>query len=116
MSTFFGIDLGTSNCAVAQVGEHGDAQLVPIAQVANSHSIESASLLPSVLFFPLESEAAGIPSVPGHSLAAGAFPGRFAREKGTQQPDRVITSAKSWLCHPHVDRARPTASLGEASP
>ena len=29
--------------------------------------------------------------------------GQFAREHGTMVPDRLITSAKSWLSNPHVD-------------
>jgi molecular chaperone DnaK (HSP70) len=29
--------------------------------------------------------------------------GRFARDHGTLVPDRLVTSAKSWLSNPHVD-------------
>ncbi len=33
--------------------------------------------------------------------------GTFARERASLAPDRVVTSAKSWLCNPHVDRRAP---------
>ena len=33
--------------------------------------------------------------------------GVYARERGALAPDRVVTSAKSWLCNPHVDRYAP---------
>ena len=29
--------------------------------------------------------------------------GQFAREQGTLVPDRLVTSAKSWLSNPHID-------------
>jgi hypothetical protein len=33
--------------------------------------------------------------------------GFFARDQGTLVPGRLINSAKSWLCHPGVDRTAP---------
>src|SRR5581483_10470798 len=33
--------------------------------------------------------------------------GEFARNQGSRVPGRLVTSAKSWLCHPGVDRSAP---------
>ena len=33
--------------------------------------------------------------------------GEFARAFGSQVPTRLVASAKSWLCHPGVDRKAP---------
>ena len=32
-----------------------------------------------------------------------SFVGQFAREHGALVPDRLVTSAKSWLSNPHID-------------
>jgi molecular chaperone DnaK (HSP70) len=33
--------------------------------------------------------------------------GELARSRGAQTPIRLVSSAKSWLCHPGVDRTAP---------
>ncbi len=47
----------------------------------------------------------------GTSLRSEPVPffivGFFARDQGTLAPGRLINSAKSWLCHPGVDRTAP---------
>lgn len=104
---YFGIDLGTSNCAVAAVAAEGKPAIVPIPQAVGTGSIEAQPLLPSVIFLAAESEFETIPELPGQSLPPGVTIGALARSKGSQQPDRIISSAKSWLCHAHVDRRGP---------
>jgi molecular chaperone DnaK (HSP70) len=42
----------------------------------------------------------GLPWSENASFAVG----RFAREHGAKVPDRLVVSAKSWLCHDGVDR------------
>ena len=39
-----------------------------------------------------------------HAERDGYFVGHFARDHGTLVPGRMISSAKSWLCHAGVDR------------
>ena len=41
------------------------------------------------------------------SKDAGYAVGKFARERGATTPTRLVSSAKSWLCHPGVDRTAP---------
>jgi molecular chaperone DnaK (HSP70) len=94
MSDFIGIDLGTSNCAIARVGDTGHPENLPITQAITANSEGEKSLLPSAIYLPAEGE---LPS-------SRQILGVFARERGALQPDRLIVSAKSWLCHPHADR------------
>jgi hypothetical protein len=64
---------------------------------------EAKPLLPSFLYLPHESEL---------TEAERACParrqdfitGEFARSRGAATPIRLVSSAKSWLCHPGVDR------------
>ncbi|MFO0875938.1 MAG: Hsp70 family protein [Gemmataceae bacterium] len=108
-----GIDLGTTNCAVAYVdtaaGEP-DAQhptILPIPQVVQLGAVEDRPLLPSFLYLPRPDE------VPRGSLRLpwaaerDSCVGEYARKVGTQVESRLVSSAKSWLCHPGVDRKAP---------
>jgi len=96
MSDFIGIDLGTSNCAIARVGDSGHPENLPITQAIAANGVGEKSLLPSAIYLPAEGEFP--------ESSARQFLGLFARERGALQPDRLIVSAKSWLCHPHTDR------------
>jgi molecular chaperone DnaK (HSP70) len=96
MSDFIGIDLGTSNCAIARVGDTGHPENLPITQAITASSEGEKSLLPSAIYLPAEGE---FPESSSRQIL-----GVFARERGALQPDRLIVSAKSWLCHPHADR------------
>jgi molecular chaperone DnaK (HSP70) len=96
MIDFIGIDLGTSNCAIARVGDTGHPENLPITQAITASSEGEKSLLPSAIYLPAEGE---FPESSSRQIL-----GNFARERGALQPDRLIVSAKSWLCHPHADR------------
>lgn len=104
-ATFFGIDLGTSNCAVAQAAEAGAPELLPVPQVVAASGLGEKPLLPSAVYLPADGEFPdGLPSLPGENARRDWFLGSHARERGALQPDRLILSAKSWLCHHQVDR------------
>ena len=116
MDTFFGIDLGTSNCAIASAGEDGAPDILPLTQVVTPNGIGEKSLLPSAIYIPAEGEfPEGGPSLPWNKEAQKWFAGIFARDRGALQPDRLIVSAKSWLCHPHADRRGPILPWGSAT-
>jgi hypothetical protein len=111
-----GIDLGTSNCAVAfaRVNEGADLTVsdFPIPQLQRPGQVAPQALLPSCLYVPGEHElAAGSTGLPW-----GASPplivGEFARWQGSRVPGRLVASAKSWLCHPGVDRTAPILPWG----
>ena len=105
-----GIDLGTTNTALAYVdtgvGEGKDPVLVqfPVPQVVQQGTVEPRPLLPSFLYLPGKGEQpAGslkLPWAKDRDFAAG----EFARNFGSQVPTRLVASAKSWLSHTGVDR------------
>ena len=105
-----GIDLGTTHSALAYVdiaasdGEATAHGLLPIPQLSAPGAVESTPLLPSFLYLPHADElAAGelaLPWAPDNPHAVG----ELARSRGATTPIRLVSSAKSWLCHPGVDR------------
>jgi molecular chaperone DnaK (HSP70) len=105
-----GIDLGTTNSALAYVdtgvGEGEDVVVVqfPVPQVVQPGAVEPRTLLPSFLYLPGPNELpAGSLKLPWAADRDYAV-GEFARNFGSQVPTRLVASAKSWLCHPGVDR------------
>ena len=88
-----GIDLGTTNSALAYVRSAGDTADYPeidnlwIPQTVAPGQIESRRTLPSFLF-----------------LGDQTYVGAFAREQGALVPTKSVHSAKSWLSNPEVDR------------
>jgi hypothetical protein len=115
-----GIDLGTTNSAVAYIdtrkypaGGAGIIQPFAIPQLIAEHEIAERQGLPSFLYLS-----------PGHELPAGSLHlpwaedrdfavGEFARIQGAKVPGRLISSAKSWLCHSGVDRKAPILPWGD---
>ncbi len=105
-----GIDLGTTHCALSFVdieasdGENTVYGVLDIPQLTAPGSVEGGALLPSFLYLPHESELAeGDLHLPWSSTQDFAV-GEFARARGALTPIRLVSSAKSWLCHPGVDR------------
>lgn len=105
-----GIDLGTSNsCLSLCEVETGRTRGIDITQVLGPGVIGEKPLLPSALYIPASGEYAdGSFALPWEDAAsASSVVGTFARERAALVPDRLVTSAKSWLCNPHVDRRAP---------
>src|SRR3954451_18319230 len=98
-----GIDLGTTNCALAYfdtgAGDEPALQHLLIPQVVQPGVVEERPLLPSFLYLPGPGEQpAGSMDLPWASkrdYCVGEFAGVF----GSQVPTRLVPSAKSWLCH-----------------
>lgn len=103
-----GIDLGTSNSALAVSDIEGDqAEIVEIIQIVGPNQIGEKPTLPSAIYIPHPEEfPEGFP-LPWESAAqretGDLLIGAFARDHGALVPDRLITSAKSWLSNPHID-------------
>ena len=108
-----GIDLGTTHCALSFVdkaasdGEKVVQSVLDIPQLTAPGSVEAQPLLPSFLYLPHDSEL-----TPADKALPGAAPqddvvGELARSRGAATPIRLVSSAKSWLCHPGVDRRSP---------
>ncbi|MCP3022156.1 Hsp70 family protein [Cupriavidus basilensis] len=105
-----GIDLGTTHCALSYVdltasdGEKTTQGVLPITQLTAPGAIEDCDLLPSFLYLPHASELApGDLALPWNAARDFAV-GELARSRGAATPIRLVSSAKSWLCHPGVDR------------
>jgi molecular chaperone DnaK (HSP70) len=105
-----GIDLGTTNSVVAYIDTHDIAdggspiRVFPVPQLVAHGEVRTLPTLPSFLYFPTRDE-----------LLAGAVcatwdedppmvTGVHAREQGALVPSRQVSSAKSWLSYPGVDR------------
>ena len=108
-----GIDLGTTHCALAYVdisasdGEATSHGVLDIPQLTGPGAVESLPLLPSFLYLPHADElAAGDLTLPWSAEQTNAV-GEMARARGAQTPIRLVSSAKSWLCHAGVDRRGP---------
>ena len=101
-----GIDLGTTNCAMAFEaldGEPSHSEVFLIPQWETPTRFSEAATLPSFLYLPQEYE---------QMLRQGTrrqewVPGRIARKQAAESPGRVVHSAKSWLCHHAADRDAP---------
>jgi DNA-K related protein/Hsp70 protein len=103
-----GIDLGTTNCAVAFVDTQRKppaVELFRVEQWVDFGTQEKRELLPSFHYQPTRQEIASL------TTSVDADPptvvGGLARDRGLQLPGRQISSAKSWLCHDGVDRHAP---------
>jgi hypothetical protein len=108
-----GIDLGTTHCALAYVesatceGEDIVPKQMLIPQLTAPGSLEERAVLPSFLYLPHVDEFNhGDLSLPWPTHP-GRIAGELARRQGTTTPIRLVSSAKSWLCHPDVDRKAP---------
>ena len=96
-----GIDLGTTNSAVCYVDTHERPWLVrvlEIPQLVAPGQIEARDTLPSFHFQPLPADSRS-PTTESRYIV-----GFMARDYGSATPGRLISSAKSWLCHTGVDR------------
>lgn len=106
-----GIDLGTTNCALAyaDTGEAKEDVPAPIRtlmvpQIVGVGDVSERKGLPSFLYLPAEKEfAPGALDLPWKKKSDQVV-GVFAREHGAKVPGRMVGSAKSWLSHAGVDR------------
>ncbi|MFO0617018.1 MAG: Hsp70 family protein [Polyangiaceae bacterium] len=106
-----GIDLGTSNTVVAYADLRDPrVELFEIEQRSSRSETASSELFPSVAFGALEGDVADA-TLPGE--AEGWVLGAYARKRGVEVPSRLVTSAKSWLCHPTVDKVAPILPWGQ---
>jgi hypothetical protein len=105
-----GIDLGTTNSAVARFDtaapeEEARITVEAVPQLTNPNEVEERTLLPSFLYVPGELDfpkgALALPWEREPQVIAG----ELARKRGAENPSRLIASAKSWLSYAAVDRA-----------
>jgi molecular chaperone DnaK (HSP70) len=116
MKYVIGIDLGTTNSALAYSELKPDAdpfdtpevRLMEIPQLVNPGEVRDEPLLSSSLYIPGPSDfptgSLTLPWDPSPEFVAG----RLAQKRGVENAGRLVASAKSWLSHSGVDR---TASI-----
>jgi len=103
-----GIDLGTSNSAIAVCDLDSDqTRIVEVAQIVGQTQIGEGPTLASALYLSHPAEFPGGLAMPWAEAGDTAIIGQFARDHGALVPDRLITSAKSWLSNPHIDPRQP---------
>ena len=108
-----GIDLGTTHTVVAYGPSDGSSppRIFEIDQLVAPGEVEARPLLHSLRYHPsadeLPESARALPwgETPPFPGSEGAYVvGELARTLGAKVPGRLVTSAKSWLSHPSVDR------------
>ena len=106
-----GIDLGTTHSALSWVdleasdGEKTAHGVLPVPQLTAPGTVEALPLLPSFLYLPHPDELApGELALPWSTEGETTIAGEMARSRGATTPIRLVSSAKSWLSHPSVDR------------
>lgn len=104
-----GIDLGTTNCALACAKARPDdgqvlAEVSPILQLTAPGAVEERPLLPSFLYLPHCDELSPADSRLPWTGERQYIVGELARARGASTSIRLVSSAKSWLCHQGIDR------------
>lgn len=108
-----GIDLGTTNSIVAYTEaaapDEGlpEIKILDIPQIVGSGVVENRSILPSFIFQPAANEMTdgrlALPWNAGNQRIVG----EYARQRGAEVPQRLISSGKSWLSNTMIDRNQP---------
>ena len=113
-----GIDLGTTNSLLAYAPldqDQPEIRVLPIEQVVAPNQIEARDSLPSFLYLPDETEiASGALSMPDGSPRDPVV-GTYARHISSEQPERTVAAAKSWLSYARVDRKAAILPWGAGS-
>jgi molecular chaperone DnaK (HSP70) len=114
-----GIDLGTTNTAVAtaHVDAAGGASRVEVGRVPQlvaPAELAERSQLPSFVYLAGEHELPAAATALPWDPSSREVVGELARSQGARVPARMIASAKSWLCHPAVDRQAAILPWGQA--
>jgi hypothetical protein len=111
-----GIDLGTTNSAMACADLTGEdaIEILAIPQLVNAGEVSDGSLLPSFLYvagefdFPADSLRLPWPD----DAAPRWVVGELARKRGSENPSRLVASAKSWLSYAGASRTSPILPWG----
>ena len=108
-----GIDLGTTHCVLSYADltnieqDEFSQQVMPIPQLNAPGTVEENLQLPSFIYQAHETELAeGAIALPWTSKPKHLV-GEIARNLGSKTPIRLVSSAKSWLCHSGVDCKAP---------
>ncbi|MGZ4981041.1 MAG: Hsp70 family protein [Methylobacter sp.] len=108
-----GIDLGTTHCVLSYADldniddEEFSPEVLAIPQLTSPGSVEEKHQLPSFLYLAHEAELAEDSTSLPWTAKPDYLVGEIARNLGSKTPIRMVSSAKSWLCHAGVDCKEP---------
>jgi len=111
-----GIDLGTTNSAVAFVDTKAAdprVRVFEVPQLVAPGEVAPRTQLPSFIYMASDIDLAAHETALPWNREARMVVGELARNQGARMASRMISSAKSWLCHPGVDRSAPILPWGE---
>jgi len=83
-----------------------------VPQLTGPGEFSLAPVLPSFLYIPGAYDVSKAALKHPWKKENDLFAGVFAREHGAQVPSRLVSSAKSWLCHSRADREAPILPWG----
>ena len=102
-----GIDLGTTNSVVSYFEneiENPEINLLKIKQNIEPGVVEEKEVLPSFLYYPLQSELDADLTEKFAWQKNNWIAGAYARDRGVEVPGNFVSSAKSWLCQNNMNR------------
>jgi molecular chaperone DnaK (HSP70) len=104
-----GIDLGTTHCAVASAPlQRPTVRVLDVPQLVAPGEVAARALLPSFMYLPTQAElSAAELALPWAPEGSPQVVGELARRLGAKVPNRLVASAKSWVCHGGVNRRAP---------
>ena len=116
-----GIDLGTTNTAMAYVDtaveDERQVRVFPIPQLVAAGEIAELPVLPSFVYLPgPEDVMPDLLRLPWQDRAPDLAVGAFARDMAALQPAKVVASAKSWLCYEGIDRREACLPFSRVAP
>jgi len=114
-SVVFGIDLGTTNCSISCVSsseEENTPSTVLIPQLSKSKLLIEDKQMPSALYIPIEGEFKVDENLLPWNEDGNNVVGALAKDRASDNPDRVVLSAKSWLCQSKSDAKKPILPWG----
>ncbi|MEM9490480.1 MAG: Hsp70 family protein, partial [Myxococcota bacterium] len=79
-------------------------EIFPVPQLVAPGELQPRRQLPSFVYLAGEHDLAAAETALPWDDARRRVVGELARSQGARMPGRMIASAKSWLCHPGVDR------------
>jgi molecular chaperone DnaK (HSP70) len=104
-----GIDLGTTHCVLSTADLNGIAddvftqEVMSIPQLSAPGVVEEFKQLPSFIYQAHDAELADGATTLPWTAKPNYLVGEIARNMGSKTPARLVSSAKSWLCHAGVD-------------
>ncbi|MEQ1559393.1 MAG: Hsp70 family protein [Methyloglobulus sp.] len=108
-----GIDLGTTHCVMSYAdlvnleNDEFSQHVIAIPQLSAPGTVENYQQLPSFIYQAHPAELAeGSVALPWTNKPLHLV-GEIARNLGSKTPIRLVSSAKSWLCHSGIDCKEP---------